>query len=172
MTLSKDALKKLSPEARIKKLKEMDAERKKEGEESKKLLEQSIGELERDEAVKKIKLPEEKKVDIDALFRSQLEETVRKEKPPEGEPKNIQYMLQTYDDLKEMQNAYGANLTDEQKMALGQMYNRINQDEKNAEHYHSAPDEARAIASGAKKIIKELLSGYKKDDNEWFYHTH
>tara|TARA_Y100000310_G_scaffold325725_1_gene389628 strand:- start:7538 stop:8119 length:582 start_codon:yes stop_codon:yes gene_type:complete len=70
--MSLDNLKKLRPEERIKRLKEMEEERKKESEESKKMIENSKLEIE-EELMKKMQVPDQEPVKIEELFQPQEE---------------------------------------------------------------------------------------------------
>ncbi len=93
MSMADDAvekLKKLPPEERIKRLKKLENERKEQEDEAKKLLEESLDEIERDRALENVELPDQELVDVSKLFKSEesLEETVEEEapiNPPESE---------------------------------------------------------------------------------------
>jgi hypothetical protein len=87
MALNKDELGKMSPEERIKKLKEMEEERKKELEEASDLIKKSEAEIEREKTIPKVEVPEIERVDISKIFESHegLEGTVRREAPKEEE---------------------------------------------------------------------------------------
>ncbi len=64
-----EEIKKLSPEERIKRLKKLEDEKRKEIEEAQKLMKESVVELEREEKIKKeIPIPQVKAVDIGGLF--------------------------------------------------------------------------------------------------------
>lgn len=64
-----EEIKKLSPEERIKRLKKLEEEKRKEIEEAQKLLKESAVELEREEKIKKeIPIPQVKAVDVGELF--------------------------------------------------------------------------------------------------------
>ncbi len=64
-----DEIKKLSPEERVKRLKKLEEEKRKEIEEAEKLMKESVGQLEREEEIRrKIPVPQMKAVDIGQLF--------------------------------------------------------------------------------------------------------
>ncbi|MBN2112265.1 hypothetical protein JW707_04150 [Candidatus Woesearchaeota archaeon] len=70
-----DEIKKLSPEERIKRLKKLEGERRKEIEEAEKLMKESVVELEREEKIKQeIPVPQMKAVDIGELFTQEERE--------------------------------------------------------------------------------------------------
>jgi len=73
-----DAIKKLSPEERIKKLKELEEKRGKEKGEMEKLLSESISDIKKEETIKNIKAPEQKEVNVSELFSNEEEESLEK----------------------------------------------------------------------------------------------
>lgn len=93
MALNKDEIQKLSPEARLKKLKELGEERKKDTEEADDLIKRAVAEIEREKSIPKIEVPDLKPVDISKMFEAAegLEMTVRKEAPFVEEQAPIKY---------------------------------------------------------------------------------
>ena len=76
-----DELKKLSPEERIKRLKKLEEEKRKEIEEAEKLMKESVTELEREEKIKKdVPIPQVQAVDIDQLFTAEEKQLVATKK--------------------------------------------------------------------------------------------
>jgi len=78
-----DEIKNLSPQQRIKKLKELEEKNKKEIEKAQKLIKENEEELAIEEKVKSMRIPAEQEVDVTKLFKKgeeTLEETVEKEK--------------------------------------------------------------------------------------------
>ena len=70
-----DELKKLSPEERIKRLKELESAKRKELDEAEKLMKESVGEMEKAEEIRqKMPVPQMKAVDIDSLFTQEEKE--------------------------------------------------------------------------------------------------
>ena len=94
MSIDKDILKKLSPEERIKKLKESGEERKKEIEETEDLIKKTEAELEFIKTIPDIEVPELKPIDISSLFEREdnLEKVVTEE--DEEKPSKIEYTPQ------------------------------------------------------------------------------
>ena len=69
-----DELKKLSPEERIKKLKELQKKDREEIENAQKLIFESEEDMAREEEVKKMPIPQLKSIDIESLFSSEEKE--------------------------------------------------------------------------------------------------
>jgi hypothetical protein len=135
-----DEIKKLSPEERLKRLKKLEEERRKEIEEAEKLRIESVGQLEREEEIRqKIPVPQMKAVDIDQLFTKEEkqifaakryqktdtpeEEPAEKPKPEEKtlEDEVIHTPTQLTHEQAEQQKAYGEQLAQEQSGQLYQM---------------------------------------------------
>ena len=164
MTIDKKELTKLSPAERIKKLKLMEEERKKEVNEIEKLIRDSMHELKTDKIAEEI-APESRAVDISKLFETsgedKLERTAR-----EGAPANVrggnrgyQAIVQTYEAYSQLQkldkalSIYGS-LSEEQIDALGQIGEKINRVERymtEAEKTASKLDASRAVLYKLKK---------------------
>src|SRR3989338_8235542 len=103
MTIDKKELAKLSPEERIKRLKLLEEERKKEGDEIEQLIKKSVQEMKNDKLAGEI-APEQKAVDISRLFETRggekLERTARQEAPAAAFMKGTrgyQAIAQTYE---------------------------------------------------------------------------
>ncbi len=74
----------LTPEERIKKLKSLEDEKKKELAQMEQLILSSEEEIKRRDIVQRMRAPEPRRVNVDELFSSGLEEKVEKEKPETG----------------------------------------------------------------------------------------
>jgi len=92
MALDKKNLRRLLPEDRLKKLREIEEHSKKELEEAEKLIKESKEDIKKEEALSSVDIPEEESVDITKLFddKEGLEETVQ-EAPQEIKEENILY---------------------------------------------------------------------------------
>ena len=93
MTLDKDELKKLSPEERIKRLKELEEEGKKEIKEAEDLIKRTEAEIEHNKNIPDIEVPEIERVDISKMFEAPegLETTIKKEAPGEEKENPVKY---------------------------------------------------------------------------------
>jgi hypothetical protein len=103
--IDKEELKKLTPDERIKKLKELEAESRKEIEEAGKIIKETEATLTREKIAESVKIPETKPIDLDSLFEEQksLETTVKQEAPKEEEKEVGLYQLaQDYDEAKDI----------------------------------------------------------------------
>lgn len=135
-----EKIKKLSPEERIRRLKKLEEEKRKEIEEAQQLMKESAIELEREEKIKKeIPIPQVKAVDIGGLFtqeekqvfatkryqREKPEKPEEMEKPPEAEKTLEDEVGKTEFNLTEeqaqAQHAYGERLAMEQPNQLYDM---------------------------------------------------
>ncbi len=135
-----DEIKKLSPEERVKRLKKLEEEKRKEIEEAEKLMKESVGQLEREEEIRrKIPVPQMKAVDIGQLFTKEEkqifaakryqkadtaeEEIVEETKPEEKtlEDEVLQTPTQLTHEQAEQQRAYGEQLAQGQSGQLYQM---------------------------------------------------
>lgn len=165
-----DEIKKLSPEERIKRLKKLEEEKRKEIEEAEKLIEQSTVELEREEKIKKeIPIPQVKAVDIGGLFtqeEKQIFATKRyqerklsepeEEKPPEkpGEKTLEEEVwkdhLQLTPEQVEQQKQYGEKLAMEQPNQLYQMAREAYNEFKETGQVDQGTVYALGVAASAK----------------------
>ena len=141
MKLNKKELAKLSPEERIKKLKQLEEARKKEATEIEGLIKEYMQELKTKKIADSI-APEQKAVDISKLFEApkeeKLERTARQEAPPvsrmKGSP-NYNIVAQAYEDYNKLKNLYGiigtgGTLDEHQLQMIGQIGERMNTVEK------------------------------------------
>ncbi len=141
MSIDKKELSKLSPEQRIRKLKLMEEDRKKEVNEIERMIKESIQELKIDKLAEEV-APEQKPVDISRLFETSgeaaLERAAREEAPPTAlmrGTKGYQAFVETYQAYSQAKELYGialmgGGLTEEQKAAMLQIEKRINTAER------------------------------------------
>lgn len=94
MPIDKEELQKLPPSERIKKLKELEEERKKELEEAADLIKRTEAELETNKNIPQIEVPDIQPIDISRLFEAidGLETTVRQETVREEDNFKIEYI--------------------------------------------------------------------------------
>jgi len=156
--LNKDELNKLSPRERVKKLRELEENRKKEAGEITTLIEKSIKEIKTDEVATEI-APEPKDVDIGRLFEgeeAQLERTVREESKDEGED-TVKYMgfKQVYEDYKQLQGISYASMMgtmdETQVEVLDKIGERLDQTK-----YESASAEAANILVASRATLYKI----------------
>lgn len=163
MTINKKDLARLSPEERIKKLKLMEEERKKEVDEIENLIRRSMQELKTDKIAEEI-APEPRAVDISRLFEAaggeKLERTARQEAPPAALTKGArgyQALVQTYEAYSQLSKFYdivsmGGSLTEEQKASIGQIGERIN----TAERYMTEGEKAASKLDASRIVLYKL----------------
>jgi len=162
MTIDKKEISKLAPEERIKKLKLMEEERKKEVNEIEKLINESMRELKTDKIAEEF-APAQKIVDISKLFETKdehsLERTAREEsragmvKGAQG----YQAIAQTYEAYSQLSTFYsivsmGGSLTEEQKSAIGQIGERIS----TAERYMTEGEKASSKLDASRIVLYKL----------------
>ena len=162
MTFDKKELNRLSPQERIKKLKSMEEERKKEVDEIEKLIKESMQELKTDKIAEEI-APEQRVVDISRLFETRgeekLERTVREGTSPafmKG-TKGYQAITQTYQAYSQLSQFYtvvsmGGSLTEDEKRKVGEIGERIN----TAERYMTESEKAVSKLDARRMILYKL----------------
>lgn len=134
-----DDIKRLSPEERVKRLKKLEEERRKEIEEADKLMKESVGELEKEEEIRqKIPVPQMKAVDINQLFSQEEREVfaakryhksgAAEEEEPTAAPEEktledevMEAPQELTQEQAEQQKAYGEQLAQEKTGQLYQM---------------------------------------------------
>ena len=134
MAIDKKELTKLSPQERIKKLKLMEEERKKEVDEIESLIKESMHALKTDKIAEEV-APEQRAVDISRLFEqsggANLERTARKEALSLAKgAKGYQALVQTYEAYSQAMELYGivstgGSLSREQMNLVGEIGERI-----------------------------------------------
>ncbi len=162
MPLDKRELSKLSPEQRIKKLKLMEDERKKEVNEIERLIKESMQELKTDKLAEEV-APEQKAVDISRLFEAageeKLERTARQEaraSTTEG-ARGYNALVRIYQDYSQLKEFYGVvstggSLTQKQIATIGQIGERIN----TAERYMTEGEKAASKLDPSRIILYKL----------------
>ena len=146
MTIDKEELVKLPPKERIKKLKLLEEERKKEFDEIGRLIKESMQEVKTDKLAGEI-APEQRAVDISRLFETtgeqRLERTVREEAHPSALMRGAgeyQAFVQTYQDYTNLKKIMGyaaaGSLSEEQLPiidAIGERLDRTKYEPVSAE---------------------------------------
>ena len=162
MTIDKKELTKLSPAERIKKLKLMEEERKKEVNEIEKLIRDSMHELKTDKIAEEI-APESRAVDISKLFETsgedRLERTAREEAPANVRrgTRGYQAMVQTYEAYSQAVSLYsavsmGISLGEEEKRLMGDIIERVN----TAERYMTASEKVASKLDATRAVLYKL----------------
>lgn len=161
MSINKKELTKLSPEERIKKLKQMEEGRKKEVNEIGKLITESMQELKTVKLIKEI-APEQRIVDISRLFEAvgeqALERTARKERQTAlMKGARYQTVVQTYQDYSKLKKFYsavsmGGSLTEEERRIVGEIGERINR----AERYIPTGEKTANILDASRTVLYKL----------------
>ena len=163
MPINKQELSKLSPENRIKKLKSMEEEKKREVGEIGELIKKSMQELKTAKIADDI-TPEHKPVDISRLFETtgeqRLERTAKQETSPFALTKGAkayQVLSEVYESYTKLRQFYsivsaGGSLTEEERNLVGQIGERINK----AERYSTAGEKTTDILDASRAIIYKL----------------
>ena len=170
-------LEKLSPEDRIRKLREIEEEDRKEIEAAQSLIKESEDQIVIEERVKRVKPPETGEVDIDDLFKPEeesLEDTVEAEKPRISE-EDLRQQQQYIHELPTQQIEQRAGyiqqriqetgyVTNELRAEIGSIYQEIRQREEDIRNgaYHSSSKNIEHQLSVAKRIAGETLSDLYK----------
>lgn len=160
MTIDKKELSKLSPEERIKKLRHMEDERKKEVDEIGRLIKESMQAIKTDKIAEEF-APGQKAVDISRLFEAEggenLERTAQEARASSKGTVNYQVVAQTYHDYSQLKEFYGivsmgSSLTEGQKAAIGQIGERITV----AERYITAGEKTAEILDASRATLRKL----------------
>lgn len=162
MTIDKKELNRLSPEERIKRLKLMEEERKKEVDEIERLIKESVHELKTDKIAEEI-TPGQKVVDISKLFETsgedRLERTVREGAPPNVKrgTRGYQAIVQTYEAYSQVMGLYsavsmGSSLGEEEKRLMGDIIERVN----TAERYMTEGEKAASKLNATRAVLYKL----------------
>ncbi|HLC60220.1 MAG TPA: hypothetical protein VJJ52_02215 [Candidatus Nanoarchaeia archaeon] len=158
MPIDKKEFAKLSPEERIRRLKLLEEERKKDATEIGQLIKQSMQELKTDRLAEEI-TPERKAVDISRLFEKEsggkLEKTARQSNnAAAGNYQTITQVYQAYSQLREFYGivAGGSNLTQDQLKAIGQIGEKLNV----AEKYMTESERTASKLNASKAVLYKL----------------
>jgi len=147
--LDRDELRKLNPEERIRRLKEMEEERKKELEETDKLMKESFGELEELE----LQVDEPPEEPPPPEIQSDLENQIMEEEIPEdAENKNVEYAINLYGELADAAQDDGYMNMDR---AID-IYEKIKETA-----YKSQDTTAKKLAEGSRRLMEEVMGEYR-----------
>tara|TARA_Y100000310_G_C20693601_1_gene823975 strand:+ start:3946 stop:4479 length:534 start_codon:yes stop_codon:yes gene_type:complete len=154
----KKELRKLKPQARIKKLKELEKTRKGEINKIEELIKDSEKDL-KTEAVAEEVAPEQTDVNIERLFGEEenvLENTVKKESPDSGEGDNLyRSFKQATDDYSALKDISYATMmgpiTSTQMDAIDQIGERLDQTK-----YHSASQEVADVLVASRSTLHKI----------------
>ena len=164
-------LRNLSPEERIKKLKEMEEKDKEEIKKAHELIKESEEEIDIHERTKRMQLPKQEEVEITRLFRPEeesLEETVEREKPEISEEeirRQTDYFRGIPTQKIEQRAEYLQNrvqetgyISNEQRREISSMYETIKEREKGRKQgtYHSAAQNIDEQLSVTKRILGNI----------------
>ena len=173
LELNREELLKLSPDERIKKIKDFEEQKKKE-------LENELAETKRflDENEKELNLRKSneltsellrRKIEEDRIAQKSLEQTVAEEAiprkedlPPQAEYKHVSYMADMYTQLKNILDT-GIPLNPYERQKVEDIYQIINQladlHPQKLQHAESIDE----IAQATKRIVKTLLGDYQSN---------
>lgn len=162
MTIDKKELSKLLPQERIKKLKLMEEERKKEVDEIERLIKESMQELKTEKIAEEV-APEQRAVDISRLFETfgehRLERTAREEAPPVALMKGtrgyitFEQAYKAYTQLKKADRtiSMGGSLSEEEKARIGKAGERVI-----ADRYAPVGEETADLLNAGRAIFYKL----------------
>ena len=155
--IDKKEFAKLSPEERIRRLKQLEEERKKDATEIDQLIKQSMQELRTDKLAEEI-TPERKAVDISRLFEKEnggrLEKTARQSSAAAGNYRTVTQVYQAYSQLREFYGivAGGSSLNQDQLKAIGQIGEKLNV----AEKYMTESERTASKLNASKAVLYKL----------------
>lgn len=160
--IDKKEFTKLSPQERIKKLKHLEEDRKKDVNEIEQLIRQSMQEIKTDKLAVEI-APEQRSVDISKLFErengNRLERAAKKAKNEPGTG-NYQAVTQVYHAYSQLTEFYGilaggSGLTKDQLNAIGQIGERLN----TAEKYMTESEKTVSKLNASRAVLYKLKKG-------------
>jgi len=149
--IDKEELEKLPAAERIKKLKELEEENRKEIEEAEKLIQETESQIEREGIAESVKIPDTKPIDIGSLFGKDesLESAVKKESPEE-DAGPLYHLAQDYEAAKDI--AYGGESINEDQLGwidqLGERVEKI--------RYHTSSDQIANLVVATKSLIYKI----------------
>jgi hypothetical protein len=179
-----DDIKKLPPQERLKRLKELEDKRKRQEEEAKRLVEDSLKEIKLDEMLKEIDVPKQKDVDVNRLLEQSgnIEEQVKKEKINVTASGGADYgrrisELLPQNTLQEIQQWYSSGNAPptreeflevyENAREAYEMVGRTMQKAPNEELYSAPSEQLVGEVVSSMRVLRSL--GYK---NKWFRQDH
>jgi len=159
--LNKAELEKLTPAERIKRLKKLGEENRKEIHEAERLIKETETQIEREGIAESIKIPETKPVDIESLFREKesLESTVKEEAPATEEKGESQlYQLaQAYEEVKGMYQSE-APLDGKQLEWVDRLGERVEKAK-----YDTFTKEAADLVVATRSLVKKILKYHQQE---------
>ncbi len=154
--ISKEELAKLPPEERLKRLRELEEETKKEIKEAERLIKETEEEIKREKISESVAIPETRPINIGDIFKEEegLESAVREEgvteQPSEGEQTTLYQLIQDYNEAKEI--LYSQELIDEKKLEwLDELGERIEK-----ARYVSTSDKIANIVVATRSLIYKI----------------
>lgn len=175
MVENDDDLKKLSPQERIKRLKDLEEKSKKEIEKAQRLIKESEQEIAIEQKLKDVEIPQTSEIDVTKLFRKEeetLEQTVEKEKPKvsEEELKQQQQYLREIptrrieeraEYLQRRINETGY-VNNDQATEMAAMYEEIREREDKIKQgsYRPVSSRVEQELDAAKRIAKQVLGEF------------
>jgi len=167
-------IKKLSPEERIKRLREITKKDKEEIEKAHELIRESERELQIEEKVKEVRIPQDQEVDIEELFKPEgeaLEETVEREQPhiSEEEIRHQQEYLRAVPTQRIEQRAEYLQqriqdtgyVSNEQRREVAAMYQEVRERQEGLKQgtYKSATGNIEEQLDVTKRILHDIYQG-------------
>jgi hypothetical protein len=161
--LNKEELEKLTPAERIKRLKKLEEENKKEIQEAEKIIKQTETQIEREGIAESVKVPETKPVDIESLFKEEesLETTVREEAPATGEAKEesqLYQLAQAYEEARDM--LYNQEPLNEEQL---EWIDRLGERVEKAK-YETTSKEAANLVVATRSLIHKIRKYQQQED--------
>ena len=154
-------LEKLTPAEKIKRLRQLEEENRKEIEEAEKLVKEIQSGVEREKIAEGVEVPGTKPIDIGRLFKEEegLETTVKKEAPSAEEEESALYQLaQGYEEAKEI--LYGGEPLDEEKLAR---VDRLGERIEKARYTTTSKDLAN-LAVATRSLIYKIRKYQQQED--------
>lgn len=153
--LDKKELEKLTPAERIKRLKKLEEENKKEIEEAGRLIKETEAEITREKIAESVAVPETRPIAIEELFKEEkgLETTVKEEAPAaqeEGKESALYQLAQDYEEAKGMLYS-SESLNEEQLEWIDKLGERVSK-----ATYESAPDQIANLAVATRTVIQKI----------------
>jgi len=160
--LDKAELEKLTPAERIKRLKKVEEENKKEIEEAEKLIKKTEAEISREKIAESVKIPETKPIDIGGLFKEEpsLETTVREEAPAGEEAKEesqLYQLAQAYEEAREM--LYSPEPINQEQL---EWVDRLGEKVEKA-RYETFSKEAADLVVATRSLVKKILKYHQQE---------
>jgi hypothetical protein len=165
-----DEMKKLSPEERIKKLKELEGERKKEIEEAEELIKETVRELSDAVEERRTPIPQAKATDESTLSTAEEKELVsthqfwskHERSKPDSQKENKEKSLDDFAEEEEIGVAGKESAKDQQQKG-GSVYGSI--DGKSGKDIYKSDVSKTVTGAGSTETGKDANDFYKKNEN-------